>query len=194
MADELEHAKETLEHASHEAGHGGGSDKLPRNVAILVSTIAACLALAEMGEKAAQNSYLTHHITLSDTWAFYQAKNIRATTYAASADMIESLPVIDAEARKRVDRLRAEAARMRDDPKTNEGTKQLMETAKHQQEERDHAFHRFHQFEFATGALQISIVLASVSLVTKIKPLTYAAAIIGLLAAGFAGGVASGMI
>jgi hypothetical protein len=108
--------------------------------------------------------------------------------------LIESLPVIDAEARKRVDRLRAEAARMRDDPKTNEGTKQLMETAKHQQEERDHAFHRFHQFEFATGALQISIVLASVSLVTKIKPLTYAAAMIGLLAAGFAGGVASGMI
>ena len=55
------------------------SDTSARRIAVLIAVLAAALALAEMGEKGAQNAYLTHHIAVSDDWAFYQAKNVRAT-------------------------------------------------------------------------------------------------------------------
>lgn len=198
MSETIEQAKEALErahHASHQAHGGEGeTDHWGRNVAIVIGVLAACLALTDLGEKAAQNSYLTHHISVSDTYAFMQAKNLRRATYATGADVIESLPNQDAESRKKIDALRAEAARMADDPKTGEGAKQLLASARALTQEREHAFHTYHQFERATGALQISIVLASVSIVTSVRKLTYVAAAIGLCAALYAGMVATGVV
>ena len=193
MSDGLEQAQEGMEHALHAAKHGD-RDKSPRNVAVLIAILAACLALSEMGEKAAQSSYLTHHITVSDTYGFMQAKNVRRATYAATADVIDSMPGIDADGRKRAERLRSEAARMADEPKTNDGAKQLLDRAHALEQERDHAFHVYHQFELSTGALQIAIVLASVSIVTRVRTLTYAAALLGGGAAVFAGLVAGGVV
>ena len=193
MSDGIEQAQEALEHAHHAAQHGP-EQKSSRNVAILIASLAACLALSEMGEKAAQNSYLTHHISVSDTYGFLQAKNIRRATYASTADVIESVPGIDADARKRAERLRAEAARMADEPKTGDGAKQLLERAKGLEHDRDHAFHVYHQFELSTGALQIAIVLASVSIVTRVRALTFAAAALGVGAAVFAALVATGSV
>ncbi len=185
MSESIEQAQEGIERAHHEAEHAGAHDHGPRNVAIMIACLAAALALTEMGEKASQNQYLTHHITLTDTWAQYQAKTIRAATYTSSADVIESLPSPGPEAAKRVERLRGEAVRMNDDPKNGDGRKQLAEKADHQTHDRDHAFHVYHQFELATGALQIAIVLASVSIVTRFKALTIAAGLIGGAAAIF---------
>lgn len=191
MSETIEQAREGFEHAHEASEHGGNS---ARNVAILIAILAACLALTEMGEKAAQSNYLTHHIAVSDTYAFAQAKNIRRTGYLNSADVIESIPNLDDAARKRVERLRGEATRMADDPTTGEGAKQLTARAKEQEHERDHEFHVYHQFERATGALQIAIVLASVSIVTRIKTLTYAAAAIGGIAAIYGALVATGTV
>ncbi len=193
MSETIEQAQEGLERAHHAAEHGG-SDKSPRNVAILIAILAACLALSEMGEKAAQNSYLTHHISVSDTYAFMQAKNIRRAVYASSADVIDSTPGVGTDGAKRAEKLRAEAARMADEPGSGDGAKQLLEKAKILAHDRDHAFHVYHQFELATGALQIAIVLASVSIVTRMPPLTYGAAALGGGAAVFGALVASGIV
>lgn len=193
MSDGIEQAQEGLEHAHHAAQHGP-EQKSPRNIAILIASLAACLALSEMGEKAAQNSYLTHHISVSDTYGFLQAKNVRRATYASTADVIESVPGLDAEGKKRADRLRSEAARMADEPKTGDGAKQLLERAHALEHDRDHAFHTYHLFEMSTGALQIGIVLASASIVTRARILTWAAAALGVSAAVFAGLVATGIV
>ncbi len=196
MSDTIEQAREGLEHAHHASEHeaGHGSDNFARNVAILIAILAASLALSEMGEKAAQNSYLTHHITVSDTYNFAQAKNIRRTDFLNSADVIDSLPGLDDAGRARAARLRSEAQRMGDDPKSGEGSKQLFAKAAEVTAERDHAFHVYHLFERSTGALQIAIVLASVSIVTRMRPLTYLAALVGGLAAVYAALVATGML
>ncbi len=195
MSDTIEQAKSGLEHAHHQAHHGEeeGAGNGPRNVAILIAALAACLALSDMGEKAAQNAYLTHHISVSDTYAFMQGKNVRRTTYSTSADVISSLPEQTDTTRSRIAALRAEADRMADDAKSGEGSKQLAAKADAEKLERDEAFHAYHHFERATGGLQISIVLASVSLVTKTKPLTYIAALLGFGAAAYAGLVALGV-
>ena len=181
MSDTLETAQEAIEHAHHlaETEEGGHA----RKIAVLVAILAAGLALGEMAEKGAQNAYLTHHITASDDWNFFQAKNIRSNMYALQADALESQPnANDPVVRKRIDAARAQAARLDDDEKT-QGRKQLREKAQASEHERDHEFHRYHLFEMVVGGLQLAIVLASVSVVTRVTVLAIVAAALGLAAA-----------
>jgi hypothetical protein len=187
MAEALEHAKEAIEHAAHHgSGHadhdGGLGPNFGRNVAMLVAMLAATLSLAEIAEKKAQNAYLTYHITASDDWAFYQAKNIRANIYSLHAELLEALPP-DPELKSKIEAARAEAKRLDDDEKAN-GRRQLAAKAKASERLREHAFHRYHMFEYAVGALQIAIVLASGSIVARVRPLAWLAGMIGVGAAG----------
>lgn len=182
---------EALEHAHHIQGHHheeAHSDTGARRVAVLISILAAALAIAQMGEKSSQNAYLTHHIAVSDDWAFYQAKNERSVTRSAEAAVLQSLPnAADPAVQARIKDARAYAARMQDDPKSD-GMKQLADQARRAEHAREVAFHRYHVFELVVGALEIAIVLASVSVVTRIGALAVGGGVIGLLAA--AGGLA----
>ena len=65
--------------------------------------------------------------------------------------------------------------------------------ARREEVERDEAAHRYHNYEYAVGALEIAIVLASVSVVTRMRALTYGAAAIGGIAAIGAIGVATNL-
>lgn len=178
MSESLERAKETIEE------HAGHSDSWARGVAVLVSVLAAVLALSEIGGKASQTAYLTHHVALSNDWAFYQAKNLRAIVRTTEADLLASLPnAADPAVQARIKDAKDYAVRMRDDPKGGEGMKQLAVTADEEQAARDEAGHRYHNYEYASGALEIAIVLASVSVVTRIRAMTYGAAAIGAIAA-----------
>jgi hypothetical protein len=188
MSEAVERAHETIdEHASH-------SDPWARGVAVLVSVLAAVLAMTEIGGKAAQNAYLTHHVALSNDWAFYQAKNLRSVVRTSEADLLASLPnAADPAVQTRIQEAKEYADRMRDDPKGGEGMKQLAVTAQQQEAARDEAEHRYHGYEYAVGALEIAIVLASVSIVTRIRALTYGAAGIGAIAAAVSLGIATNL-
>jgi Domain of unknown function (DUF4337) len=184
MSETIEHAREGLEHAGHAPAHH--SDRTARRIAVLIAVLAAALALADMGEKGAQNAYLTHHVAVSDEWAFYQAKNARATMLAVEAGILANLPnAADAGPQGEIARAKETEARMRDEPQ-DDGMKQIAERAKAEELARDEAFHRYHEYELVVGALQIAIVLASVAVVTRILALAVAAGIIGAVAAGFA--------
>jgi hypothetical protein len=186
MSEAMERAHETIhEHAEH-------SDRWARGVAVLVSILAAVLALTEIGGKAAQNAYLTHHVALSNDWAFYQAKNLRSVVRTSEADLLASLPnAADPAVQTRIEAAKEYAARMRDDPQGGEGMKQLAVKAQQQEVERDAAEHRYHNYEYAVGVLEIAIVLASVSVVTRIRLMSIAAGVIGALAAAASLGIAS---
>jgi len=179
MVDPVEMAHEQI----HEAHHAhGDTDPWPMRMAVVVSILAASLALSGIGAKSSQTAYLTHHIAVSDTWNFYQAKNLRAVLRNSQMALLESLPNADQPAiQDRIKAARAEEARMRDEP-DGDGMKQLRAKAEHEQHDRDHAFHKYHGYEYTSGALEISIVLASVSVVTRIRALGIAAGTIGALA------------
>lgn len=177
---------EALEHAHHIQGHHNQgaehNDSAARRVAVLVAVLAAMLAIAQTGEKSSQNAYLTHHIAVSDDWAFYQAKNVRAVMRDTEAAMLQSLPnAADPAMQARIKQAQAYAARMQDDPK-GDGMKQLAERARQEEHARALAFHRYHTFELVVGALEIAIVLASVSVITRVNALAFGAGMIGLLA------------
>jgi hypothetical protein len=186
MSDSIDQARDTIEE------HASDSDPYARNVAILVSVLAAALAVTEIGGNAAQNAYLTQHVAVSNDWAFFQAKNVRALVLTSQADVLASLPnAQDPAIQARIKEAQASAARMHDDPQAGDGMKQLSERAHGLEAERNESFHRYHKYEYAVGALQIAIVLASVSLVTRVRALTFGAAAIGAVAIAGALGIAT---
>ena len=186
MSESMERAHETIEeHAPH-------ADPWARRVAMLVSLLAAALAITEIGGKQAQNAYLTHHVSLSNDWAFFQARNVRAVVRTSEAEMLASLPnAADPAIQARIKEARENAARMHDDPVSGDGMKQLQAKAHQEEADRDHAAHRYHNFEYAVGGLEIAIVLASVSVITRMRALTMGAAVIGAGATIVALGVAT---
>jgi hypothetical protein len=148
--------------------------------------------MVEIGGKAAQNSYLTHHISVSDHWSFFQARNVRAVVRTAEAELLASLPnAQDPAIQARIKDAQAYNDRMRDDPQNGDGMKQLATQAREAEVERDEAFSRYHHYEYAVGALEIAIVLASVSVVTGIHALTIGAGLIGVTATLGAAGIAA---
>src|ERR1700676_3865526 len=168
MSEQFEHAQEHLEHAAHE--HGGSTSHT--RAAIIIGIMAAVLAITEFVAKDAQTDYLTNHIAASDTWAQYQAKSVRRTILTAQADLLESMPATsDTLVKKRNADARANAERMRSEPGAD-GMEQLAEKAHDQEHERDHAMHRNHMLEIASGGLQIAIVLAWISVVLTLPALT----------------------
>jgi hypothetical protein len=183
VSETVEQAREGIHHAQHEAG--GHSDHTARRIAVLIAVLAAALALAEMGEKGAQNELLTQHIGLTDDWAFYQAKNARASIWAAEAGVLANLPNAgEAGPQAEIKRAKENEARLRDEP-GGDGMKQLSERAEAHKVARDEAFHRYHRLELVVGALQIAIVLASVAVVTRMVALAIGAGVIGAIAAAF---------
>ena len=184
MGESIEHAREGIERAHHAHEHEG--DNAARWVAVLVALFAAALALADVGEKAAQTTFLMNHISMTDDYAYYQAKNLRVNTLQNTVAILQSLP--DAASPAVAARIAtAETAQgvLKNDPAQGNGMKQLLATAERHRHVAEHSLHREHGFAGAAGALQIAILLASVSIVTRMTALRWGAGLIGAAAIGF---------
>ncbi|MDD2877772.1 MAG: DUF4337 domain-containing protein [Acidiphilium sp.] len=186
--DGIETATDSLERHKHLKEHPEAHHA--RRMALLIGILAASLAICEMGEKSAQNNYIAQQIAVSDTWAFYQAKSIKADIAASQAVTLTALAAHgnDAAVGAMAKAAEARAAKEASDPAGREGKAQLMQQARHQTEARDHQLERYHLLEIAVGALQIAIVLASVSVVTEIVGFGFVSLGLGVLA--LIGGVA----
>ena len=181
MGESIEHAREAMERA-HEA-HTEHGDTAARWVAVLVALFATALALADVGEKASQTAFLMNHISVSDDYAYYQAKNQRVTTLETMVAVLESLPDAAGPAvQGRIAEARKTQAALKDDAESGKGMKQLLAQAARHASDAEHSLHREHGFAGVAGALQISILLASVSIVTRARALTWGAGVLGGLA------------
>jgi hypothetical protein len=152
-----------------EHGHVDPSNK---RIALLISVLAAVLALSETLGKSAQTASLSYNIESSNLWAFFQAKTIRMTTLRTAAEALEAeLPQVSrAETRESLERRIADwkktSARYDTEPETQEGRKELAARAKIAEEKRDRTLAAYHHYELASAALQIAIVLASAEVIT----------------------------
>jgi len=175
-----------MEHAEH-AEHASGEN---RKIALLIAVIALCLALSETLGKGAQTEAIAKNVEASNLWAFFQAKTIRRTTVQTAAEQGKlSLATTTDEAakaaiQKQIDDWQKTAARYRSEPSTHEGSEELAERAKHAEEERDLATAKYHHFELASAAFQISIVLASATIITGIFALAWISGLLTLAGIG----------
>jgi len=175
-------AQEHLEHAEH-AEHALHWN---RNIALLIAVLALFLSFSETLGKSAQTEAIDANVKSADTWAFFQAKDVRRTVVNAAADQTALLvagitePTAKDAAEKQIEAWRKTAARYESDPKTGEGRKELAERAGTLEEERDLAMARYHHYELASAAFQVGIVLASAAVITEMMALAWFSGVLGL--------------
>ena len=175
-------AQEQLEHAEHaaEASHSN------RRIALLIAVLALFLSFSETLGKSAQTEAIDANVKSTDTWAFFQAKDIRRTVVNAAAEETTLLgasltdPAAKAAIDKQVEVWRAAAAHYESDPKTGEGRKELALRAKAEEDDRDLAMAKYHHYELASAAFQIGIVLASAAVITGMIALAWFAGLLGV--------------
>jgi hypothetical protein len=183
-------AHENLEHAEHaeHASHGGN-----KKIALLISVLALFLAFSETLGKSSQTSAVTLNVTANDLWAFFQAKTIRMTILRTAAEQMQieadraTDPELKARLTKNIDTWKKTADRYDDDEASHEGRKQLSERAKETEERREHALARYHNYEFASAAFQIGIVLASAQVITGMTILGWLSGLVGVVGLIFTG-------
>jgi hypothetical protein len=165
------------------AGHVDPSNK---KVALLIAVLAALLAFSETLGKSAQTEALSRNIEAANLWSFFQAKTIRMTTVRTAVEQAElQLGSASSEPKqaiaKRIEDWRKTAARYDSEPDTGEGRKELAQRAKAAEAKRDRSLAAYHQYEIASAALQIAIVLASAEVITGAGFLLWVSVGLGLL-------------
>jgi hypothetical protein len=180
-------AHENMEHVEH-VEHAAHSNK---KIALLIAVLALFLAFSETLGKSAQTSAITDNVVSNDLWAFFQAKTVRMTVLRTAAEQmqIEADRATDADLKARlsktIDTWKKTADRYDDEPSSNEGRKQLAERAKEAEHKRELALARYHQYEIASAAFQIGIVLASAEVITSMAALGWLSGLVGICGLGF---------
>ena len=151
------------------------AEKDERNkwIGVFIGVLAVLLAICNVGGANATKEATHANIAAANTWAFFQAKNIRRNSTTLAANELELLlaaqPGMPDEAKKKfedkIKDYRAEAQRLTTDPAKKEGLDELFARAKAMEAARDVALAKDPYFDWSQALLQIAIVLASVHLI-----------------------------
>lgn len=171
-----------------EEAHGGDHKN---RTALTVSILAMVLAIASVGGANSAKEMTHENIQASNSYAFYQAKSIRQTTLKVAVADLElqllrepTMPAAAKEAtQKKIEDYKKTIERYESEPETKEGKKELLIVAKAHEAARDVAMRQDPWFDYAEGALQIAIVLLSVSIVAGLPVMYWAGTGLGVLGA-----------
>jgi hypothetical protein len=142
-------------------------------IGIYIGGLAVALAICALGGGNAAKDATLKNIDATNTWNFFQAKNQRRISLELATDdldlQLKTAAALTPEARQlitdKISSRRADIARLKSEPTSNEGMDQLMVKAKGLEKERDDAMKRDPYFDYGQAFLQIAIVVASVALI-----------------------------
>jgi len=186
MREAIEEKRESAERAREGLEQQREHDERSHNrAALTIAVLAMLLPIASVSASGASRDIVNFNIRASDTWAFYQAKNIRQTDNQLAADQFQATltlndtglsPAAHDALQKQIDQYKATVARYESDPKVGDGKKELTALAQSYEAGRDRAAEQAPNFELAAALLQIAIVLGSASIVVR-KPLVLGASV-----------------
>jgi hypothetical protein len=167
------------------------AERFRKLTAIYLGIVAMLLAIASLGGANATKAMLNANIQASDTFAFYQAKYLRQTTYRLVADQLEAMlaaqpdlaPPPKAKIAQEIARYRARADSFESDPKSGTGKQELLVAARRWEAARGRAARQDPNFDFAEALFQIAIVLGAVSIVAEARWLVTLSAVLTVVAA-----------
>ena len=167
--EQIEGAEATAEVSRHD-----------KRIALVIAILALFLAFSETLGKSAQTETISANVKLSDTWSYFQAKDIRKTVVNAAAEEAKLLggtltdPAAKAAIDKQIEAWHASAAHYEAD------RKELQAHATAEEEDRDVSTAKYHHYEIASAAFQIGIVLCSAAVITGIIALVWFAGALGV--------------
>jgi hypothetical protein len=145
-----------------------------RLIGVYIGILAVILAICSMGGGNAGKEATLKTVAATNTWSFFQAKNMRRHVLRMQADELEILkanqPDLPEAAKAAIDAkiasYKAQDAELTSDEKSGEGLDQLWEKGKALEVERDLALKRDPYFDYGEALLQIAIVLASIAIIS----------------------------
>jgi hypothetical protein len=158
-----------------------------KRVALIIAILALFLALSEAGGKNAEHRSTEKNIESSDLYNFYQAKKIRTSMIDADIAQMEvsrqvaTDPAAQAVMEKQIAAWKATITRL--ETEKPDGMEAIQERAKEAAEARELSNHRLEHYEYASGLIQIAIVLASASIITGIAMLMWLSLGLGAIGA-----------
>jgi len=176
-----------LEHAA-QGGHGAHDDKFSGQIAVITAIVATVGALfAYMGGATQANAGLYKNnaaikkTEASNQWNYYQAKSSKQNLSELALALVpdDRKPIHT----KEIDRYKAEKAEIKT------AAEKLEAESRSWDDRSDAELHLHHRWAQATTALQISIALAAIALLTKRKWLEWG--MFGVAGVGVALGVAA---
>ena len=162
-----------------------------RWIALYIGGLSVVLAICVLGGDNAAKQASSMNIEAANTWAFYQAKNMRRHVLRVQIDELEILlatePAMSDAARQiisnRIAEYRKQEALLTSEPATGEGLDELFTRGKSLEAQRDLAREQDPYFDNGQALLQIAIVLASVAIVSGGSLALVASSLIGLAGA-----------
>lgn len=146
------------------------------------------LAVCGMGGGNASKDATLKNIEASNTWSFFQAKNMRRHVLRTQTEELElwllkepQIPEAGkAAVEAKIKSYKQQIELLTSDEKGNEGLDQLFKKGKALEAERDLAMTRDPYFDYGQALLQIAIVLASVALISSGSLLLVGSALVGI--------------
>ena len=169
-------AADLIAEIHEDRAENAAAETFRNRAALLIAVLAGVLAVGGLGGGNATDDMIANNIKASDTWAFYQAKNVRQTMYEIEAEKLKTGlaagTILAAErpaAEARLKDYEATVARYDSepdpkDPSRGEGKKELSAQAKAYEAAFEEASARDNNFDLAEVALQLALVLGSVAI------------------------------
>lgn len=168
---------EAIERAEAKEEHEESAERIAERsfrdrVSILIGIFAVCLAVVHMAAAGSARESLLRGIEASDTFSYMQAKIIRETVLkTASAGTADS---------SNRTAWASEAKRLRQPDRAEHGIGQLQAKGEDLRREGKAAATAGEGYELGETALQMAIVLLSIALVARSRPITYGACALAL--------------
>lgn len=158
-------------------------------IGVYIGVLAVLLAICAMGGDNASKEATLKNIEATNTWGFFQAKNMRRHVLRLQVDELEltllSNPALPPEARTAIEAkiasYKAQDGELTSNKKTNEGLDELFEHGKALEATRDVAMRQDPYFDYGEALLQIAIVLAGVAIISGGSMLLVTSAAMGIL-------------
>lgn len=144
-------------------------------VSFSISVLAVLVALVTVSSHRAHTAAVLNQARASDEWGLYQAKKIRQTSIASASDMLMVLAQANPAAMQKLQDYRSHTAKWDADLKESE------ERAHKLEEQVEIAEHRAGRFDAGEALLQIAVVLASITLLTRQRVYWVVALIVGVV-------------
>ncbi|MGE8940293.1 DUF4337 domain-containing protein [Leptospira interrogans] len=163
-----------------------------RWIALYIGVLAVLLAVCALGGDNATKDATHKNIEASNTWSFFQAKNLRRQMLRLQIDdltlQLAAQPDMPAEAKAaieaRIQAYKDQDKQLTSDPKSGEGLDELFTKGKTLEEARSVALEKDPYFDLGQAFLQIAIVLASVAIIAGTNFFVVLSVLVGI-----AGGV-----
>jgi hypothetical protein len=190
-------AAELISEIREERAENEAEETFRNRAALLIAIFAMLLAVGSLGGGNVAEDMIHANIKASDTWAFYQAKNVRQTAYRLAVDEMKlqvASPALSPEARTalqgNIQKYEQTIARYDDEPDPaapgdtlrGEGKKQLSARARSYEALRERAGEQDSNFDYSEVAFQLALVLGSVAILSHSRAILYLA--VGLGAVG----------